>query len=116
MFGNRVSLHLDQLAPPNPFGSPCPNPVLQLLDIRLMHLHRASTHCHMVRLGEYPGIEVGGDIIPHIHLGPVFVIGHLVFRDADALLKGHGVVVVSGVDGLSHLRVKAICSHNQIYF
>ena len=53
------------------------------------------THSDVVVLGEHPAVEVRGHIIADVHLCQVLVVVHLVVRDADALLEGNGVVVLT---------------------
>ena len=62
----------------------------------------------VVVLGEHPPVKVRRHVVPDIHLGQVAVVGHLVLRDADALLEGDGVVVLPGVDLLGDAGVGAV--------
>ena len=62
----------------------------------------------MVVLGEHPPVEVGRDVVSHVHLGQVAEVGHLVFGDADALLERDGVVVLARVDLLGDAGVGAV--------
>eukprot|EP00968_Pinguiococcus_pyrenoidosus_P016466 scaffold1596_cov302-Pinguiococcus_pyrenoidosus.AAC.35 len=99
-----VGLDLDDLASGDLGAGAVADGLLVLLDGRAVH-DGASAHADVVILGEDPSVEVGADIVTHVHLSELLVERHLLIVDLDALLEGDGVVVLAGTDGLGDARV-----------
>ena len=59
MFRNRVGFHLDHFAIDQALLGTLTDAFLQAFDQALVLLHRASSHGHVVVLGENPGVEIG---------------------------------------------------------
>ena len=97
-----MGFDLDDFAALKALGRAGANARLELLDLGLVDPHGASAYGDVVVLREDPGVEVGGDIVAHVHFGQVFVVGHFVVGQANALLEGDRIVVIPGLDGLGN--------------
>mmetsp|Transcript_13966 Transcript_13966/g.29243 ORF Transcript_13966/g.29243 Transcript_13966/m.29243 type:complete len:207 (-) Transcript_13966:152-772(-) len=70
----------------------------------------------MVTLGEDPGIEVWGDVLTDVHLGPFLVVLHLLLIDLHALLEGNGILVIPCLDVLGDTAVRTVSADDNIHF
>ena len=84
MLGDGVRFDLDHLAFEQTLAGAITDPSLETLNQALVLLHRAGANRHVVVFGEDPGIEIGGHISAHVHLGEIFVVGHLLSRQLPA--------------------------------
>ena len=110
-----MRFHLDHFAFEQALVGPFSDALLQTLDQALVLLHGAGAHCHMVVLGEHPGIEVRRNIRADVHLGQILVIGHLFGRKLDPLLEGDGHVVVPGIHRFGHAGVGTVSADDQVH-
>mmetsp|Transcript_5835 Transcript_5835/g.10519 ORF Transcript_5835/g.10519 Transcript_5835/m.10519 type:complete len:428 (-) Transcript_5835:55-1338(-) len=112
---DRVGLNTNDLPALNAYGGTVTDALLVALDSLLVD-DGAGSDCHVVALGEDPGVEIWRHIISHVHLGTVLIVVHLRLRDAHALLESNGILVVASLNVLCDAAVGAICSHHNINF
>ena len=115
MLGNGVSFHLDHLTVDQALLGPLTDAFLQALDQGLVLLHGSGADRNVVVLGEHPGVEVGGHVRAHVHLGEALVVLHLLRGELDALLEGDRHVVIAGVHGLGHAAVGTVGANDQVH-
>jgi hypothetical protein len=114
VLGDRVRLHLDDLASLDLGTASITHGLLVLLDGRSVD-NGSSAHTDVIVLGEHPCVEVRRYVIADIHLSELLVELHLVVADLDALLEGDGEVVLSGIDGLGYAAVGAVCTDHHVH-
>mmetsp|Transcript_35186 Transcript_35186/g.85237 ORF Transcript_35186/g.85237 Transcript_35186/m.85237 type:complete len:319 (+) Transcript_35186:571-1527(+) len=110
-----MGFDLDDLSSGNLVSGAVTDGLLVLLDGRAVD-NGTGSNTNVVVLGEDPSVEIRGDVVTDVHLSHLFVEGHLLIRDLDALLEGDGEVVLSSVHGLGDTGVGSIGTDDQINF
>jgi hypothetical protein len=113
VFGDGVSLNLDDLSSGNLVSGTFADGLLVLLDRGSVD-NSTSSNTNVVVLGEDPSVEIGGNIISDVHFSHLFVELHLLLGDLNTLLEGNSEVVLSGIHGLSDTRVGTIGSDDDV--
>ncbi|GER49967.1 smr (Small MutS Related) domain-containing protein [Striga asiatica] len=102
-----VGLDPDDLAAVDLVPGAEPGSDLEFLYVALVG-DGAGADGHVVALWEDPTVEIRRYVVAYVHLGEVLVVLHLLFGDADPLLKGDGILVVAGADGFGDAGVGAV--------
>ena len=116
MFGNWVCFDFDDFTASEFSRRTGADTCLQLFDAGFVDLHRSSTNGYVVVFGEYPGVEVGRNVVTDIHFCQVVVICHLIFRQTDALLESDRIIIIPCINFLGNAGICPICTDNCIHF
>ena len=99
VFWDGVGLNLDDLTSGNLVSGAVTDGLLVLLDGRTID-NSSCSNTDVVVLGQDSSVEIGGNIVTHVHFRHFFIKFHLVFRDLDAFLKGNCKIVLAGIHAL----------------